>query len=156
MTPPTLPTPNPPSNAAGQPIVWDVPPGPSAGGVAPAAWREALLLQLLGYAAYHRAQDAAQAAVKGPKQKAAPAASQQQQARRGGLGGFGGWGRFGAIRVWGLGFGGFWGGVGVWEGPVQGAVMEWRDWGGAPSGCARHATPSLSRPELQTPTSNNF
>jgi hypothetical protein len=68
--------------------VWDAP-GGLAGGLAPAPWREQLLMQLLGYAVYHRAQDAAAAAAPKPKGKPAAAAAmtQQQQARgRGGAG----------------------------------------------------------------------
>lgn len=70
----------PPRNAAGQPVVWDVP-GGMAGGLAPAAWREQLLMQLLGYAAYHRAQDVTAAASAKPKAKGAAALTQQQQVR---------------------------------------------------------------------------
>ncbi|KIY94001.1 Translocase of chloroplast 90 [Monoraphidium neglectum] len=71
-----------PRNAAGQPVVWDVP-GAMAAALAPTPWREQLLMQLLGYAAYHRAQDAAAAATSKPKAKPAAAAQTQQQQARG-------------------------------------------------------------------------
>jgi len=42
-------------NTAGQPVVYDVP-GGMVGALSPVAWREQLMMQLLGYAVYHRAQ----------------------------------------------------------------------------------------------------
>jgi hypothetical protein len=54
-----------------------------AAALAPTPWREQLLMQLLGYAAYHRAQDAAAAATSKPKAKPAAAAQTQQQQARG-------------------------------------------------------------------------
>ncbi|KAI8472281.1 MAG: hypothetical protein J3K34DRAFT_519900 [Monoraphidium minutum] len=67
-----------PRNASGQPVVWDVA-GGMVGALTPTPWREQLLMQLLGYAVYHRAQDATAAASAKPKGKPAAAALTQQQ-----------------------------------------------------------------------------
>jgi hypothetical protein len=76
-----LPPPKSNSNAAGQSVVFDSP-GGAPGPLSPTPWRAQLLMQLLGYAAYHRAQDAAAAATpkpKGAKGAQAAALTQQQQ-----------------------------------------------------------------------------